>query len=97
MKPARRWLVWSWRNEQEPFSQLPDAALAHRHVPSAQPSNTNFSLAIGLCYVAMALVAATGIFIFSYVLHRSAPQAESSPRLPKAMPEAQPISAGGGQ
>lgn len=37
-------------------------------------SDTNFGVAIGLFYVSLALVAATGAFIFGYVMTQSAPK-----------------------
>ena len=39
-------------------------------------SNTDFSLAIALFYVAITLVVATGLFVFGYVLKVSAPKPE---------------------
>jgi len=39
-------------------------------------SNTNFAVAIGVFYVSIALVAATGGFIFTYVVRNSAPKGE---------------------
>ncbi len=45
-------------------------------------SNSNFSVAIDVFYVAIALVAATGAFIFGYVMKNSAPSAEVHARTP---------------
>lgn len=39
-------------------------------------SSTNFSLAIGMFYVSIALLAGSGAFIFGYVLKTSAPKSE---------------------
>lgn len=43
-------------------------------------SDSNFSLAIGVFYVAIALVAVTGAFIFAYVVRVSAPKPEPAAR-----------------
>jgi hypothetical protein len=43
-------------------------------------SNSNFSVAIVVCYVSMALVAATGAYIFGYVMRTSAPSEETHSR-----------------
>ncbi len=40
-------------------------------------SNANFTVAIGVFYVSLALVAATGAFIFGYVMTQSAPKREA--------------------
>jgi hypothetical protein len=42
-------------------------------------SNSNFNLAIGIFYVSLALVAATGVYIFGYVMTQSAPKRETRP------------------
>lgn len=42
-------------------------------------SNSNFDLAIGIFYVSLALVGATGVYIFGYVMTQSAPKREARP------------------
>ena len=49
-------------------------------------SNRNFTLAIDLFYVAIALVAGSGAFVFAYVLKKSAPKADSPVRGAPAAP-----------
>jgi hypothetical protein len=39
-------------------------------------SNSNFALAIDICYVSMALVAASGAYVFGYVMRAAVPTAE---------------------
>jgi hypothetical protein len=51
-------------------------------------SNTNFDLALGVFYVSLALLIATGAFIFGYVIRTSAPKAEQRPKGPAAVPPA---------
>ena len=48
-------------------------------------SNTNFDLAMGVFYVSMTLLLATGAFIFGYVIKTSAPKAEQRPKAPVAV------------
>jgi len=43
-------------------------------------SSSNFDLALGIFYVSMALVIATGAFIFGYVIRKSAPKGELAAR-----------------
>jgi hypothetical protein len=47
-------------------------------------SNSNFDLAIGIFYVSLALVGATGVYIFGYVMTQSAPKREARPPTPTA-------------
>jgi hypothetical protein len=58
-------------------------------------SNSNFSLAIGVCYVSMALVAATGVYIFGYVVRGAAPTADTPPVRPSAAARSADVSPAG--
>lgn len=62
---------------------------SQRHLSSLSTfftSNSNFDLAIGVFYLSIALVAATGAFIFAYVIRVSAPKPEPQSR-PLPVPE----------
>lgn len=50
-------------------------------------SDTNFDLALGVLYVSMALLIATGAFIFWYVIKTSAPRAQQRPTGPAGAPD----------
>lgn len=51
-------------------------------LPQHLVSSTNFDLALGVFYVSMALLLATGAFIFGYVIKTSAPKPEQRPAAP---------------